>query len=77
MARLIAIKTLAGFRDWLGRPVYDEEIKKGLMDHAESGMAGRYGTQKQSRAVDIVELNEAVQSQAWPFLGNVRSTCAC
>ena len=61
-----------GFQDRLGSAGYGEEIKKGLMGHAESGMTGRYGTKKKPRAVNVVELNEAVQRLPWPFLAGVR-----
>ncbi|MBD8906928.1 DUF6538 domain-containing protein [Methylorubrum zatmanii] len=61
-----------GFQDRLGSAGYGEEVKKGLMGHAESGMTGRYGTKKKPRAVNVVELNEAIQRLPWPFLAGVR-----
>lgn len=62
-----------GFQDRLASAGYGEEIKKGLMGHAESGMTGRYGTKRKPRAVNIVELNEAIQRLPWPFLAGVRA----
>ncbi|GJD43778.1 hypothetical protein AFCDBAGC_1633 [Methylobacterium cerastii] len=61
-----------GFQDRLGSAGYGGEIKKALMGHAESGMTGRYGTKKKPRAVNVVELNEAIQRLPWPFLTAVR-----
>lgn len=61
------------FQDALAAAGRPEEVKKALMGHAESGMTGRYGTKKKPRVVDIIEMNEAIQSLKWSFIGNVKN----
>ncbi|NEU14596.1 hypothetical protein G3T14_21130 [Methylobacterium sp. BTF04] len=61
-----------GFQDRLAKAGYGDEIKKGLMGHAESGMTGRYGTKKKPRVVNILDLNAALQSLPWLILEGVR-----
>jgi hypothetical protein len=61
------------FQDALAAAGWPEEVKKALMGHAESGMTGRYGTKKKPRVVDIIEMNEAIQSLKWAFIGNVKN----
>lgn len=62
-----------GFQDRVGRAGYGEEVKKALMGHADTGMTGRYGTKKAPKPVDIVKLNEAIQTLSWPFLKDIRA----
>ena len=62
-----------GFQDRIGRAGHGEEVKKALMGHAETGMTKRYGTKKAPRPVDIVKLNDVIQTLPWPFLQNVRA----
>ena len=62
-----------GFQDRIGRVGHGEEVKKALMGHAETGTTKRYGTKKAPKPVDIVKLNDVIQSLPWPFLQNVRA----
>ena len=62
-----------GFQDRIGRIGHGEEVKKALMGHADTGTTKRYGTKKAPRPVDIVKLNDVIQSLPWPFLPNVRA----
>ncbi|EAS51331.1 hypothetical protein SI859A1_02146 [Aurantimonas manganoxydans SI85-9A1] len=62
-----------GSQDRITQAGRGEEVMKALMGHAETGMTKRYGTKKAPRPVDIVKLNDVIQSLPWPFLQNVRA----
>jgi hypothetical protein len=59
------------FQDRLAGAGFGDEVKKALMGHADSGMTGRYGTKRQPRAVNIIELDKAIHSLKWAFLSKI------
>ena len=59
------------FRDALSAAGATDYEKDQLMGHAEVGTGKKYGTKKKPRVVDIVRLNELIQSLKWPLLDRI------
>jgi integrase len=60
------------FQDAINRSALNGPVKE-LMGHAETGMSGRSGSKTGTRAVAIVELEQAIQKVSWPWLAAVRA----
>lgn len=59
------------FRDALSAAGATQDEKNQLMGHAEAGTGKKYGTKKKPRVVDIVRLNELIQSMKLPLLDRI------
>lgn len=60
------------FKDAMKRRGVPEHIQNALMGHAEAGTGRRYGTKREPPPVPIADLNSAIQTMDWLFLGGLK-----